>query len=569
MKVTVSKSKNATIYYISKSVRINGKSTTKTVERLGSPEEIKKRCGDMDPYEWAKQYAAELTRKEKEGRREILIRYSPARRIEKDARQTVNIGYLFLQDIYYDLGLNKICSSIAEDHGFTYDLNAVLSRLVYARIIFPASKLATMNLSKNFLEQPDFELQHIYRGLEVLAEKNDFIQSQLYKNSLSSIDRKKGILYYDCTNYFFEIEDEDDFRKYGCSKEHRPNPIVQMGLFMDSEGIPLCFSVFPGNENEQPSMTPLEKKIIQDFDLKKFVVCTDAGLSSAANRKFNNVSCRSFITTQSIRKMKGFLQDFCLGKEGWKLPGSNKTYNLDELDESKDLDKTFYKDRWICEDGLEQHLIVTFSLKYRNYQRSLRSRQVERAAELVDHPSKDRAPRNTDYKRFVNDDYCTEEGEEASRRIRSLDTGKIQEEEKFDGFYAVCTNLEDDPLEIIAVNEHRWQIEECFRIMKSEFKARPVYLSREDRIRAHFLTCFIALIIYRILEKKLSGKFTCREIVQTLRGMDMLVSPGEGYIPAYTRTDVTDALHEVFGFRTDYQIVSKRDMKKICTQTKK
>ena len=571
MKVSVSKSKNVTLYYISKSIWKDGRSTTKTIERLGSAEEIRARAGDpdVDPLEWAKQYAAELTRKEKEGRQEIIIKYSSNTLIDKDAQQAVNVGYLFLQDIYYDLGLDKICSMLSKNYKFTFDLNAVLSRLVYSRIIYPASKLATMDLSKKFLEPPKFELQHIYRGLEVLAKESDFIQSQIYKNSLSQTNRKKGILYYDCTNYFFEIEEEDDFRRYGYSKEHRPNPIVQMGLFMDADGIPLCFSVFPGNQNEQPSMKPLEEMILKDFGLKKFVVCTDAGLSSIANRKFNNIASRKFITTQSVKTLRGFLQEFCLSDDGWKLPGSDKIYNLKEVDENEFFEQTFYKDRWINEDKLEQHLIVTFSFKYRNYQRTIRNRQVERACSIIDKPSDGKRNSFNDCRRFVKEDHCTKEGEEAAHVMRSLDEEKIRAEERFDGFYAVCTNLDDDPMEIIAANRHRWKIEECFRIMKSEFKARPVYLSREDRIQAHFITCYIALIIYRLLEIKLEKEFTCEEIIDTLRQMNMLSSPAEGYIPVYTRTDLTDALHEAFGFRTDYQIVPKKNMEKICSRTKK
>jgi transposase len=383
------------------------------------------------------------------------------------------------------------------------------------------------------------------------------------------IDRKKEILYYDCTNYYFEIEDEDNFRRYGASKEHRPNPIVQMGLFMDADGIPLSFSLFNGNENEQPSMSPLEKKIIKDFGTSDFIVCTDAGLSSTANRKFNSIQGRGFVTTQSIKKLKGFLRDFCLDDDGWYLPDSKKVYKLSELDEGACYDKVFYKDRWINEDNLEQHLIVTYSIKYRNYQRTIRDRQIERAKKYVDSPSKFTNKKVNDPKRFVEQDHCTSDGEIANKVITSLNQTQIDEEAKYDGFYAVCTNLEYSVSDIVKINQKRWEIEECFRIMKTEFKARPVYLSRKDRITAHFTTCFTALIIYRILEKKLNEKYTCEELINTIRSMNMMIAPGEGYIPTYTRTDITDALHEAFGFRTDYQITSQKNMRKILNQTKK
>lgn len=568
MKISISKSKNTEIFYLSKSVWVNGKSTTRTVEKIGTIDEVKKLAGDMDPYLWAKEYAAKRTLEEKEARKEILVKYSPSKIIQKDERRRVNIGYLFLQQIYHELGLDRICRKISRDHRFSYDLDAVLSRLVYSRVIYPASKLATFDLSKRFLEPSSFELQHIYRALGVLAEENERIQASIYENSLRSIKRKSGVLFYDCTNYYFEIDDEDSFRKYGYSKEHRPNPIVQMGLFMDADGIPLAFSIFDGSGSEQLSLKPLEQKILSDFGVDEFIVCTDAGLSSDANRRFNAIQGRGFITTQSIKKLKGPLKEFCLDPDGWKTPGSNKIHNLNELDEEADKEKVFFKERWINENGLEQHLIVTFSLKRRAYQRWVRNRQIERAKTAVDLSVPLYSGQNN-YKRFIGTDHSTPDGEAASRTVRYLDKEKIAEEEKYDGFYAVCTNLDDDPSDIIAVNQKRWQIEECFRIMKSEFLARPVYLSRQDRITAHFLTCFIALVIYRMLERKLDHAFTCEELIDTLRDMEMLVSGAEGYIPVYTRTDTTDALHEAFSFRTDFQFVPAKEMKKICTDTRK
>ena len=409
----------------------------------------------------------------------------------------------------------------------------------------------------------------MYRALEVIANENDFFQSELYKNSQNLVNRNNEVLYYDCTNYYFEIEEEDDFRKYGISKEHRPNPIVQMGMFMDADAIPLAFSIFEGNQNEQPSMSPLEQKIIKDFGTSNFIVCTDAGLSSTSNRKLNSIQGRGFVTTQSIKKLKGFLQDFCLADEGWYLPGSNKKYKLSELDEEADYDKVFYNDRWINEDNLEQHLIVTYSIKYRNYQRTVRERQVERAMKYLESPSKLTKNRANDPKRFVEQGHCTPDGEVASKTITTLNRKQIDNETKYDGFYAVCTNLECDVSSIIKINQRRWEIEECFRIMKTEFKSRPIYLSRKDRITAHFTTCFTALVIYRILEQKLKEKYTCEELINTIRSMDMMIAPGEGYIPTYTRTDITDALHDAFGFRTDYQITSQKNMRKILNQTRK
>lgn len=572
MKLTISKSKNSTSLYVAKSFYVNGTRTSKIVEKLGTVNELEKKLNGQDPIEWAKKYIEELNKNEKEEKQDILLKCSPKKQISKDEQRSFNGGYLFLQKIYYELGLHKICKTIADSHKFTFNLDSILSRLVYGRIIFPSSKLATYELSKKFIEQPDFELQHIYRALEVVSGETDFIQSELYKNSLNVCDRNKGILYYDCTNYYFEIEQEEGLKQYGVSKEHRPNPIVQMGLFMDGNGLPLAFCINEGNTNEQTTLKPLEKKIISDFGLSKFIVCTDAGLASNSNRKFNNVKDRAFITTQSIKKLKSHLKEWALDTSGWLLSGSKDKYEYDitKLDEQNDKDKIFYKQRWINEDGLEQNLVVTFSLKYKNYQQTIRNRQIERAQKVIDtNPKKLKKTNANDYKRFISKTHCTPDGEIADKTVYGIDTSQISQEAMYDGFYAVCTNLEDDASEIIQVNRRRWEIEESFRIMKTEFKARPIYLQRDNRIQAHFMTCFISLLIYRLLEKRLPGEYTCNEIISGLRDMNFYEIKGEGYIPTYTRTDFTDSLHHNFGFRTDYQIVSDKHMKKIFKDTKK
>lgn len=582
MRLKVTKSKNSASLYVIKSVynKKTQSNSSKIVEKLGTETELREKLNGADPYVWAKEYIKELNRREKEQTRKVLIPFGQTQIISKDEQRSFNGGYLFLQKIYHELKLDKICKEISQKYKFEYDLNSILSRLIYSRVIFPSSKLATNELSKQFIEQPNFDLHQIYRTLEVLAKETDFIQSSLYENSLKVSKRNTGVLFYDCTNYFFEIEQEEGNKQYGPSKEHRPNPIVQMGLFMDGDGIPLAFSINRGNMNEQVTLKPLEKKIISDFELSKFVVCTDAGLASLDNRKFNNISGRSFITTQSIKKLKKHLKNWALDANGWKLPGSDKTYDIKTFDEmiekatkeekARIISQVFYKERWIKEEDFEQRLIVTYSVKYRDYQRKIRNSQIERAQKLIDNnPESIEKSRQNDYKRLIHKTACTKDGEVADNKIYSIDNNTILKEEAFDGFYGVCTSLEDDVSEIVKVNHRRWEIEECFRIMKSEFKARPVFLKNDDRIEAHFITCFISLIIYRLLEKRLNEEFTCREIVSGLRDMNFFEVKGEGYVPTYTRTDFTDALHEAFGFRIDYQIVSTQNMKKILKETKK
>lgn len=575
MRLKVSRSKNSASLYVTKTVYVDKKERTLTVEKLGTEKELREKLNGQDPYAWAKDYIEKLNKKEKEESREVIIKRAQSKLINKGEQLSYNGGYLFLQQLYHDLKLYRICRDISNRYKFSFNLDSILSRLIYGRILFPSSKRNTYQLSKTLLEQPDFEMQHVYRALEVIAKESDFIQAGLYKNSLTVSRRNDKILYYDCTNYFFEIEQENGDKQYGPSKENRPNPIVEMGLFMDGDGIPLAFSIYSGNTNEQLTLQPLEQKILDDFSLAKFVVCTDAGLSSADNRKFNNKGERAFITTQSIKKLKKHLKAWALATDGWSIDGVRGKFDITKIEEKEEFkekyrDCIFYKERWIKEDGLEQKLIVTYSLKYKEYQRYIRNRQIERASKLIEsRPSSLKKHCQNDFKRFIVKTNVTDDGEIAENEVYSINQDVIANEEAYDGFYAVCTNLEDDAPAIIKINRNRWEIEECFRLLKTDFKARPVYLSRDDRIKAHFTTCFLALTLYRYLEKKLKEEFTSTEIISQLRDMNFYSIPGEGYIPTYTRTDFTDALHNAFGFRTDYQIVTTKQMKKNFKDTKR
>lgn len=570
MRLSLVKSKNAIQFYVIKSFRdSNGKNTSKIIEKLGNLEEVTKKANGQDPVQWAKEYIDTLNEKEKNESLDIIAKFSPSIQIPKNIQNSYNGGYLFLQDIYYSLGLDKICNNISDKYRIKYDLNSVLANLIYTRIIEPSSKLSAFETAKSFLEQPNFELQNIYRALEIISKETENIEASVYKNSLNVVNRNTKILYYDCTNYFFEIEEAEGIKQYGKNKENRPLPIVQMGLFMDGDGFPLAFVIDSGNTNEQVTLKPLEKQIIKDFELSKFVVCTDAGLASHENRIFNNIQDRSFIVTQSLKKIKRHLKDWALSKEDWHKLNSNKLINLNDIDNSSSNEEIYYKERWINENGLEQRLIVSYSPKYAAYQKNLRTNQIERAKNLINNPTTISKNRQNDPKRFIKSSSITNDGEIAEKKVFSLNQSAIDNEAMFDGFYAVCTTLEDDISEIIKVNKRRWEIEESFRILKSDFKARPVYLKRDDRIKAHFTTCFLALLIYRILEHKLEGKYTSSKIIQTLRDLNFFQKDGCGYVPIYTRTDLTDELHNIFGFRTDTEVIPFNKMKKIFRQTKK
>lgn len=588
MRLGWAKTKYSISYYVKKTIYVDGKNKDLVIKRFGSEKQICEKYGVTDAKAWAKEQVRLMNEAEKEDAARFNIELCAGTDLMMDEQRRFNGGYLFLQDIYYELGLHKICRAISTKHPFEYDLNDILSRLVYTRILYPSSKKSSLEESKRFIEQPSFELHDIYRSLSVVAQESDYIQSRLFKNSSDIHKRRTQVIYYDCTNFYFEIDAAEDDKQFGKSKENRPLPIVGMGLFMDMDGIPISFSIYPGSRNEQQTMIPLEKKMLSDFDMSKFIVCTDAGLSSATNRVFNTYDkedgLRGYITTQPIKTLKAFLQEWCLADDGWVLDEDNsgKKYKISELDNELDRNKIFYKTRWIKEKGvvhtdngdrvqvIEQKLIVSYSIKYRDYLRHVREGQIERARKLVGSGEKAlNKKKQNDPRRFIKTNHATKDGEIAEISDSYIDPAVIENEEKYDGFYAVCTNLIDSIDTIIKVNKRRWEIEECFRIMKTDFEARPVYLKRQDRIMAHFITCFIALIVYRYLERKLDNKYTINQILSTLREMDFMKYEGKGYQPVYTRSEITDALHKAFDFCTSKQIVPIAKMRNICSQTKK
>ena len=553
--------------YIKRSYRkSNGKTATQIHRKLGKLNDLLEQfSGDYDAMmAWAKSEAQKDTMEYNTKTGSVTVSLSRSAYIPKNEERCFQIGYLFLQKLCTELKIDSICRKISKRHKYTYDFSAILTDQIFSRILAPSSKLGSYSYCQTLLEAPKYGLHDIYRALSIMAGESDFIQEELYRNSNFVHPRNKKILYYDCTNYYFEIEQDDDFRKYGKSKENRPNPIVTMGLFMDADGIPLAFDVFPGNQNEQTTL--------RDFACSGFIFCSDAGLGSKANRRFNSFGKRSYVITQSLKKMREEDRQTALNPKQFRRPDSNKFIDLSTLDESDpDIYETvFYKEVPVVNGNMDETVIVTYSPKYKAYQKRIRSQQISRAVKMMEHPGRKRRGKNqNDPARFVKSTAITQDGEVAAKNIYELDLERISEEEKYDGFYAVITNLEGDVWEILKINRQRWEIEENFRIMKTDFEACPVYVRREDRIKAHFLTCYISLLVYRLLEKKTGNKYTCNEILGTLRSMQVtLLSKESGYIPSYKRTDLTDDLHKTFGFHTDYELISKSAMRSIIKSTK-
>ncbi len=571
MRLKITKSKNNVHYSIIKDFTpLNGKRTTKIFENLGNQHQIEERFGKEKPLIKIREYISSLNKQEKE---EIIKKeFNPNKRIAPSIKKQFNVGYLFLEKIYNGLNIKSICDSIQENYQFHFDLNEILSYLVFARIIYPSSKLETFKQCHNFIQQPKFKLHDEYRALSYIAKNMNFIQEQLFANSKDILERNSNVIYYDCTNYFFEIKTEDDLRKYGINKQHQPKPQVGMGLFMDGDGIPLSFNIYPGNTNEQKTLIPEEDKIVNDFklDTTKIILCTDAGLASNEIKKFNIENDRGFVITQSLKKIKEEEKLKALDKSEWRIANDlTHIYNLENIENNEELreqyyDTLFYKIISSETKSVKQDLIVTFNFKYFDYHRNIRNEQIRRARKSIEDNQVTRKAKNqNDYRRFIHSINSTDNGEIAENTTYSINEFLILEEEQYDGYYALTTNLVGDISSILKIVKGRWEIEESFRIMKHDFLARPVELSREDRIKAHFMTCFISLLIYRILENKLNYKYTTSQILTTLKNMTMLEHKGIGYEPEYERTILTDDLHDIFKFNTDFEIISYKKMKKI------
>ena len=590
MRLKKVKAKNGhTTYSIIKDyTRFDGKRTSTTYELLGDDNKLIERFGPTDTMDKVKEYIDSLNQQIRDNKEpNINIVFDPNKRINKGVNRSFYSSHLFLRKIYYKLGIDKICESIKENYKFEFDINNVVECLIFARIIWPSSKLSTFEQSRKFIGNYNFDLQHIYRTLTYLSKEMNNIQKQLFDYSNKVINRNYKVIYYDCTNFFFYTE-ENDFQRNGISKQHQALPLVQMGLFMDADGYPFVMNINPGNTSETKTMIPSEEEFLKEYNMKgkNIVVCTDAAMCTDDIKKFNVKDGRGFIITQSIKKLKNELQDFALDKTGWRILGNIRDiYDLSNVDNNfKKIhyNTIFYKEIECETKSVNQTLIVTFSFKYQEYQHKLKTHQLERAKKLVEETNKkNRNSKNkkdieqikitknqNDPKRFIKQIKTTDSGEVASNIEYLIDEEIYKEEEKYNGLYGITTNLIDDTETIIKVMKGRWEIEESFRIMKDEFDSGTVHLSREDRIKGHFVTCYLALFIYRYLEHQLNDKYTVHEIISTLQEMKMLELKGKGYIPEYTRTDLTDDLHCFLGINTDYEIIDYKKIKKIFDSQK-
>lgn len=600
-------------YYIQQGFRNGKKTTTKNIKRLGKHSELL--LITDNPLEYAKNEVKKMNEEYRSGRSEFIVTMDFNERIPStdspcSNSTSLNIGYLYLKDIYAKLNLSDFFKSVSSDRKITYDCNKICQFLTYARILDPASKYGTYDKLDTYYEKPQVEYQHMIRFLDILDRNSDKYLKHLFDNSENIVKRDTSVMYYDCTNYFFETEKPDEeivdevtgeiilgLRQFGISKENKTSPIVEMGLIMDSRGIPISMCIHPGNTNEQLTAVPLEKEVIKMTGNKKFIYCADAGLGSYNIRKFNDMGGRAYIVTQSVKKLGQEIKDIVFNDSNYRLLSNDDAITLKEMRtfDKKDannlslyndfaykvipantaMDTGLYEEK-VYKNGrtkkvkakgtLHQYIIVTFSRKMMEYQRTIRERQLERAKKLLrlKDPEKIKKGPN-DIRRFLKNT-----SSDTANYV--LDMDKIHEEEKYDGFYAVATNLDDSAKDILAVAQNRYKIEDCFRIMKTNFDARPVFLRKPERIRAHFLICYTALLMYRLMECKLDDNLThvtTSNLIKTLRNMNIVNMDDMYYKSIYSGSQALDALERCFELQLNRKYYRPSDLNKIVKKISK
>ncbi len=600
-------------YYIQQGFRNGKKTTTKNIKRLGKHSELL--LITDNPLEYAKNEVKKMNEEYRSGRSEFIVTMDFNERIPStdslySNSTSLNIGYLYLKDIYAKLNLSDFFKSVSSDRKITYDCNKICQFLTYARILDPASKYGTYDKLDTYYEKPQVEYQHMIRFLDILDRNSDQYLKHLFDNSENIVKRDTSVMYYDCTNYFFETEKPDEeivdevtgeiilgLRQFGISKENKTSPIVEMGLIMDSRGIPISMCIHPGNTNEQLTAVPLEKEVIKMTGNKKFIYCADAGLGSYNIRKFNDMGGRAYIVTQSVKKLGQEIKDIVFNDSNYRLLSNDDAITLKEMrtfnkkgannlslyndfaykviPANTAMDTGLYEEK-VYKNGrtkkvkakgtLHQYIIVTFSRKMMEYQRTIRERQLERAKKLLrlKDPEKIKKGPN-DIRRFLKNT-----SSDTANYV--LDMDKIHEEEKYDGFYAVATNLDDSAKDILAVAQNRYKIEDCFRIMKTNFDARPVFLRKPERIRAHFLICYTALLIYRLMECKLDDNLThvtTSNLIKTLRNMNVVNMDDMYYKSIYSGSQALDALERCFELQLNRKYYRPSDLNKIVKKFSK
>lgn len=612
MKLNYDKKSSDPTYFIQMGFRNGKKTSTRNVMRIGKHSELL--AIDPDPLAYAIRKVQEANEAQLSNKLSMNFEIDFNEKLTATSdivskSNVLNIGYLILQRIYHDLAVADFFKAIQPNYKATFPCNDINRFITYARILDPDSKSGTFDKLDTYYEQPSFDYQHILRFMDILEENYDGYIEHLFKHSSNIIPRDTSVCYFDCTNYYFETESEDPdyvdeatgeilkgFRKYGPSKQHQPLPLAQMGLFMDGNGIPISMCINPGSDNEQKCALPLERKITKMFGGERFIYCADAGLGSLGIRQYNSMGGRAFVVTQSIKKLSKPLKQAVFNDYDYKLLSTDSPVTVKHMKEFDRFDKKnlplyndlAYKvldvenavdlglyDEIVQKNGkirkvkskavLKQRIIITFSRKAMEYQRYIRNAQIERARNILKYRDVENVKKGPhDVSRFIKRMSVTHEGQAAIDHYE-IDQSVIDEEEKYDGYYAIATNLDDNAKAILKINSQRYKIEDCFRILKTNFGARPVFHSKENRITAHFMICYTALLIYRLLECKLDQygtHFTTDNIIDTLKNMNVINMKDMYYASTYRGSQVCTALNGLYGLELDKKYYQPKELHK-------
>lgn len=612
MKLSYNKNARDPIYYIQQGFRKGNKTSTRNVHRIGKHSELL--LVTDDPLEYAKQMVAERNEEMKKNKISMELKIDFEAKLKAgdntaSSSSCLNIGYFFLQSIYHKLRISDFFKAYTAGSKIEYNPDEANRFMVYARILEPDSKHGTYDCLSSYYEQPGVRYEQMLRTMDIMEEHYDEYLAHLWEQSNRVVKRDTSVCYFDCTNYYFETEGEDEdyidevtgemikgLRKYGRAKDHRPNPLVSMGLFMDTQGIPISMCINSGSDNEQTCAIPLEKKLIEMFKDKKFIYCADAGLGSYNIRKFNSMGGKSFVVTQSVKKLPDVVKEAVFNDFDYRLLSSNKKttiarmkafdkMNTDNLGLYNDFvykiipatialengryeEKTYANGRKRAvksKDAVPQKIIVTFSRKSMEYQRRIRNNQIERAKKLLQTKDPEEIKKGSnDVRRFIKRTSTGKDGKKANDSYEINQT-IIDEEEKYDGYYAIATNLDDDVNEILRINKQRYKIEDCFRVMKTNFEARPVHHSKSRRIKAHFMICYTALLVYRLLEAKLDENgthFSVDNVINTLKNMQVASVQDIFHVSTYDDSKVCAALNEIFMLGLDKKYYQPKELNK-------
>jgi transposase len=535
-------------------------SRTKTIQKLGYLDELQKDY--PDPIAHFTAVAREMTAQKPP--QKVSVELNVAMQI--DSKNVCKcIGYAPLLQIYHELNLHKFWNNRARNLNVAYSLNDIMKLLVFSRILDPTSKKKTFENKDRFFEHSNFSLNDVYRSLTQFSK---YIEACLRHINENISSRNTDVIYYDVTNYYFEIDKADNLRKKGFSKEHRPDPIVQMGLFMDSDGIPISYKLYPGNTNDCETLRPGLAEIKRNSDFGRVIVVADKGINSQKNIVFNLLQGDGYVYSQTVRAGHKELKDFVLDESDYRQIGEG--YKIKSRVYPREINvKDIYGNKKTVR--IDEKQVVFYSQKYADRTKSDRAAAVAKAHDLVSSPSKyNRATSMGAAKYITNLEFDSKTGEILTVKNKPFfDEKKLHEEEKWDGYYAIVTSeLDKSDEEIIGIYRGLWQIEETFKVTKTELEARPVYLSREDRIESHFLICFIALTILRLLQKRLQNRFSTHKIAESLLKTNCVHLQENYYLLSY-RNEVTDALKADMQLDLTHKFMTLGQLKNIFANSKK